>query len=223
MVSLILKKKRRITLDRVDELSKLMDLSSSERFFFKNLIESEGLPASEKMRPPQQKRKEVSSHILNDWLNIYVKDHFKLKVIQEKPNLLYKKLAHIAPPKRIDKALSFLLKAGHLRRDLDGRITPETPLAVVDQKISNKKVKSFHKNALKLAKDSIDFFEVNQRYANTATIALTEKRYEELIGLIDEFTEKFKDFAETEDASENPDQIYQLIINLSPTGSKTNE
>lgn len=223
LVSLILKKKRRITIDRAEELSKLLDLSSSEKFFFKNLIESDGLPQPEQVALPKVKRKEVSSHILNDWLNIYVKDHFKLDVIQKNPKLLYKKLAHIAPPKRIDKALSFLLKEGHLRRNLEGHILPETPLAVMDQKVSNKKVRNFHKNALKLAKNNIDFFEVNQRYANTATIALTERRYEELIGLIEEFTEKFKVFAEEENASEKPDQIYQMIINLSPTGSKIND
>ncbi|MGH1468095.1 MAG: TIGR02147 family protein [Bdellovibrionales bacterium] len=223
LVSLILKRKRRITIDRVEELSKLLDLSSSEKFFFKNLIESDGEASPEKITLPKIKRKEIGSHILSDWLNIYVKDHFKLKQVQSNPRLLYKKLAHIAPPKRIDKALSFLLKEGHLRRDLEGRIFPEVPLAIADQKISSQKVKNFHKNALKLAKNNIDFFEVDERYANTATIALTEKRYEELVGLIDEFTEKFKAFAEVEDSSEKPDQIYQLIVNLSPTGSKIDE
>jgi uncharacterized protein (TIGR02147 family) len=223
LVSLILKKQRRITIDRIDEIAKLIDLSSSEKFFFKNLIEGNEKQNPQQISLPKFKRKEVSPHILNDWLNIYVKDHFKLESVQKNPKLIYQKLAHIAPPKRIEKAFSFLLKHGHLRRNLEGHIVTETPLTVTDQKVPNKKVKNFHKNALKMAKNNIDFYETHKRYANTATVALTKKRYEELITLIDEFTEKFKVFAEHEDSNDSPDQIYQLIVNLSPTGGKTDD
>jgi|GEM_PF-6436038 len=38
LISLILKRQRRINLDRVDEIAKLLDLSASEKFVFKNWV-----------------------------------------------------------------------------------------------------------------------------------------------------------------------------------------
>jgi len=175
------------------------------------------------MSLPKLKRKDVGTHILSDWLNLYVKNHFQLTPVQTNPKALHKMLAHIASPQRIDRAVSFLLREGHLKRTMDGRTVPDVPLTVTDPRVSNVKIKRFHKNALKIAKDSIDFYETDKRYANTATMALSKKRYEELTVLIDEFTEKLKAFSESKPENDQSEQIYQMIINLSPVGGKTDD
>lgn len=50
LVSLILRGRRRITLDRTDEFAQLMDLSSSEKFYFKNWIENKETHPSPHMK-----------------------------------------------------------------------------------------------------------------------------------------------------------------------------
>lgn len=226
LISLIVSKKRKISIDRLDELAKLLNLNAAEKYYFKNRLE--GTYAQLPSSPPtqkQQKRKEVGTHLLTDWLNVYVKDSFQLPRIQSNPDLIYSHLSALAPAKRIKKSLDFLLKNGYLKKTPDGKVVIDTTLTTSDPKVSDKKIRAFHKNALKLAKTNIDLFSIEERLANTATIALTPKKYRELMSLIEDFAEAFKNFAEkeTEATSEENIQVYQLILNLSPIGGGKNE
>lgn len=222
LISLILSKKRKITLDRVDEISKLMQLNVQEKIYFRNWVAKEnGEPSVESrtaIEAPRHNRKEVATSILNDWINIYVKDCFQLAKVQENPELVYRYLASHAHPHRIKRAIEFLLREGHLRRTLDGKIVVEANLAVADPQVPSKKIRQFHKGALGVAKAALDLFPPQERIANTLIIPLNEKSYGELVEIIDDFKEKLQDFAAHN--QEVGDRLYQLILNLSPTGGK---
>lgn len=223
LVSLILARKRKITLDRAEELAKLLQLNVQEKIYFRNWIartENPHLeaPALKVESEVRHNRKEVGTHILNDWINVYVKDCFQLPKVQENPELVHRYLASYAHPQRIEKAVEFLLREGHLRRTLDGRIVVEANLAVTDPKIPSKKIRQFHKGALGVAKGALDLFPPSERHANTLIIPLNEKSYSELMEIIQDFSDKLKDFAAHN--NETGDRLYQLILNLSPTGGK---
>lgn len=225
LVSLILQKKRKITLERVEEISKLLRLSSPEKFYFKDWIEQAKPQMSESpagasrndTRPIRQ-RKEVGSHLLKDWVNVYVKDCFEIPAVQSNRQLIYEILSSIATRKRIDRAVSFLLKEGHLRTALDGRIMVDTPLTTATSEIPNKQIRQFHRNTLEIAKKALELFSTDQRYANALILPLDEKNYGQLTELIQEFAEKIQRFAE----APKPEgaRLYQFILNLSPTGGK---
>jgi uncharacterized protein (TIGR02147 family) len=221
LISLILKGRRKITIDRIDELSRLMALTAPEKTFFRNLVqrESGSVKGAGFAERSEKNRKEASVHILTDWLNVYVKDCFHIEEIQRQPELLYRQLAPLASNQRIKKSLDFLLKEGYLRRQLDGRIVIETNLTVTDPQVPSQKIRNFHKAALKIAQQAVDLYPPTERFANTVLIALTPERYQDLIRLIQDFTEKLKDFAEV--ASPASDRLYQIAVNVSPTGGKT--
>lgn len=224
LVSLILSRKRKITLDRVDELSKLLLLNVQEKIYFRNWItrketaSDEGTASTKTEAPVRHYRKDVGTHILNDWINVYVKDCFQLPKVQSDPELVHRYLASYAHPKRIEKAIEFLLREGHLRRTLDGKIVVEANLAVADPKVPSKKIRQFHKGALGVAKAAIDLFPPQERLANTLIVPLNEKSYGELLEIIQDFSEKLQEFAAHN--QETGDRLYQLIVNLSPTGGK---
>lgn len=94
LVSLVLKGQRQLTWDRVDEFAILLKLNSTERSFLKSWLE---LPQSENRflhKPPAQKnRKTASIHLLQDWLNVYVKDCFENELVQQKPDLVFQLLS----------------------------------------------------------------------------------------------------------------------------------
>ena len=99
LISLIIRKKRNLTVDRIDEISKLLNLNVTERFFFrqwimadKNFIETPTKPRS---------RKDASTSILSDWINLYIKDLFLIPAVQKNPELVEKQMLGIASPKRI--------------------------------------------------------------------------------------------------------------------------
>ncbi len=222
LVSLVIQGKRTLTLDRADEFSKLLNLNVSEKIYFrkwlgqledKDFLEDGFAPSA------TGTRKDVGLGLLSDWINVYVKDFFHIPAVQKNPELIKKQLMTVVPPKRIAKAVQFLLREGYLRKTIDGRVVLDTTLAISEPNVPSRKIRQFHKGALSLAKVALDLFQPNERLANTLIITLDEQRYEELNGLIQEFTEKLKDFA-----AKNPEKagnrLYQFIINLSPVGGK---
>lgn len=218
LVSLILSGKRNITLERVDEFAKLLKLTTSEKIFLKNwLEEKDPHVASQKVSRPTKNRKEAGTHLLKDWLNIYVKDAFEIEQIQNNPEMVYRKLGGIAGRSRVDKSIDFLMREGYLRKTLDGKIVPDTPQTVVDPQVPHIKIRQFHKAALNIAKAAIDSHPASERYANTMVLAMDEQKYQELVQVIQEFAEKLKDFAVE---SQGPD-LYQVLVHLTPAGGKS--
>jgi uncharacterized protein (TIGR02147 family) len=222
LVSLILKGKRKITLDRVDELSKLMNLMPHERQYFRDWVSRDKRPSSEQeiqqlTTPPQARRKTTSVHILNDWVNVFVKDAFDLGNIRANPDEIYALLGGIASKKRVDQSIKFLLQHGYLRRNAAGHIVPDAPLHSVDQKIPNDKVRKFHKALLQNAKDAIEQYSSAERYANALVLSLNKDSYKRLIELIAEHGDSLQSFAE---GLEEGSMLYQLTINLCPTGGR---
>jgi uncharacterized protein (TIGR02147 family) len=219
LVSLVLKGKRTLTLDRCDEFSQLMNLGAAERAYFKNWIASRhdvpGSAAPLNTAASKSQRKEVSHILLSDWLNVFVKDFFQIPEIQKNPERLFELLGHVATRARIEKSIRFLRREGYLRSTLDGRLEPETNLAVADTKVPSAKVRQFHKAALELARRNIELFPPGERLANTLIIPLNKKKYDEFLLLIEEFAEKLKDFAAANTDGEN---LYQFVLNLSPVG-----
>ena len=223
LVSLMLQGKRKVSLDRVDELSLLLKLSPSEKQAFRNLVESEmPTPKNQKFikgkAPTKElgKRNEVSDSILYNFLNIYVKDAFQLKNIQENPELIYKKLAFLADEKSIRKSIHFLLREGYLRKTLDNKIVLDQPLSIKEPKESHLLVRRFHKKALKLATVGLDLVPTEKRLANTFIVPLDQATYFEMLDMIRAFTDTLKQFSETR--ALDGENLYQLTLHLTPTG-----
>jgi len=224
LVSLILKGKRKVTIDRVDDLCKIMDLSALEKQHFIILIEpQDSILSSEPSDPRRIKsgRRHVSTDFLSDWLNVYVKDAFRFPNIQKNPKELYALLAGIAPPKRIDRSLDFLLRYGFLRKTGDGRIIEDFPVHVAEPGKANQRIRNFHKAALKIARSGIEQYDVTERFANASVIPLNPKAYEQLTEIISNFSNELKTFAETNKSEDG--RLYQIIVNVTPTGGKAGE
>lgn len=228
LVSLVIARKRTLTTDRVDEFSKLLGLTPAERHFFKSWIGNTPSTSAVSAAPlrasplvariERRNRKDVSTHILKDWLNVYVKDLFMFADVQRQPSLAEKMLLHIASPKRIRASIDFLMREGHLRKTLDGRVVLDTPLSIADPRVPSQKIRAFHKAALGIAQKAIDRVPPTERLANTLIVPVNQKSYLELVELIEEFGEKLKDFA-----AHHPDDgttLYQLLVNVSPVGGK---
>jgi len=226
LISLILKRERVITPERVEDLSKVMGLTSSERQYFKDWIEKIAL--GEKFEPvtekAQAKRKNVSTHLLKDWLNVYVKDAFSLSSIQSDPERIFAFLGGIASRARIEKSIRFLLGNGYLRKTQDGKIVLDTPLAVSDQGLPNSKIRQFHRASLKIARDAVEQYPVDERLANALVVTVDKEEYSELCDIVAEFSEKLKKYSEKKSEKKNEKlgkRLYQVLINLSPTGGKS--
>ncbi len=226
LISLIIKGKRKITLDRIDELAKLLQLSLIEKNYLKDCItptpphDSDSSPLSLVDKRKISRVQSVSLHLLNDWLNVYVKDSFQIPAIQKNPELIYSQLAHIATRKRIQRSFAFLIREGYLRRTLDNQVVVETDLALTESPIPNIKIRQFHKAALEIAKQSLETVEMDKRLINSLVLPLNEEKFEELKELIHHFAHQLKEFASNLQPDDNY-HLHQININLTPTRRKT--
>ena len=222
LISLIIHKKRNITIDRADELAKFLQLTPAEKTYFKQMIQPDQAPgasSSSSPRTPKEYRKEVSTHLLTDWLNVYVKDCFQIKALQENPELIYKQLNSIAPKRRIDKSIQFLIHEGHLRKTPEGKLVTDTPLAVTSSQLPSRKIRQFHKNALSIARNALDIYSIDERMTNTLVMPLNDQSYAEFCEIIKEFASRIQEFAES--LPEEGERLYQVTVSLNPTGGKT--
>nr|HPI40011.1 hypothetical protein [Pseudobdellovibrionaceae bacterium] len=71
LVTLVLQGKRPLTLDRVDEFSKLFRLNAVEKSYLKTWVLEKNNPEPKLNTHHPKNRKEVSTHILKDWINMY--------------------------------------------------------------------------------------------------------------------------------------------------------
>ena len=228
LISLIVSKKRSITVDRADELGRLLNLNSFERTHFRGWIQtlSGGTPGRKDVKAdedsiPSSKRKNVSTSLLSDWINVYVKDLFQLESVRKNPTLIDRFLLPFASAKRIRRATSFLFREGHLRKNQTGETVLDSPLSIADPRVPSAKIRQFHKAALRIAQASLDLYPAHERLANTLVLPLSEADYREMLVLVDEFAERIKDFASTR--PDKADRLYQFVLNISPVGGKQNE
>src|SRR5690606_12701823 len=86
LVSLVIQGKRNLTLDRVEEFSRLLNLNVSERIYFRKWIgqleDKDFIEGGEVRASAHGTRKEVGLGLLSDWINVYVKDFFNLPAVQ---------------------------------------------------------------------------------------------------------------------------------------------
>ena len=224
LISLILQRKRRVTIDRAEGLSELCTLSGREKGYFIEWIRKRNVrPGSQKEPSAEEKprfsaRRHASSSLLKDWLNIYVKDSIRLCRSKDQKKSLFRLLAGIADEARIEKSLKFLLREGYLRVNLKGVLVEDTPLTTTGDGKTNQYVRKFHKKSLQIAREGIDMYDTNERFANAMILPLNQENYTELVQIIKEFSEKLKDFSEKHQT--NNEKLYQVIINLCPTGGK---
>ncbi len=219
LISNILAGKRRITEDRIQDLSKVLKLSATERDFFKSLIwEDENGGATTPNLDTTSKRRRVSSFILNDWINPFVKDSVRLRSVRENFRAIYSELSAIGTKKRIDKSVEFLVRHGYLKKNEQGKLIESDPLHVLGDENVDKKIRRFHKNTLELAKRGLDQFSVEERLAQAMILPLDEESHTELRELIQEFSKDLQNFSERHKDKDH--RLYQLIMHLTPTGGE---
>ena len=221
LVSLILKGERRICLDRCEAISKLCNLNAKERHYFKAWIGRTSGELTERTIGGEKAgrsgtRRNVSSFLLKDWVNVYAKDAVRLKRVQDDPQEIFRELGGIASPTRIEKALRFLIQEGYLRRNQEGNLVEDATLMVTPDGPVDHLIRRFHKQCLSIARSSIDQYGTDERYANALILPLNKQSYPELVELIKEFSEQLKDFAQKH--RDDDERLYQVILNISPTG-----
>ncbi len=224
LVTRIAKGERTLTRDNVEPLTKLLKLTVQEKVYLDEWVVS-SRKASRGGDVPQmevvksRRRSSPQNHILSDWLNVYLKDAANLTGFSNNSQVLKRLLGNIASESHIERSLQFLLREGFLRTDQDGKIVENEVLTTTTDEIPNEKIRTFHKKTLEIARNALEVFPAEKRRASALVLTLSPKSFLELKQLLSEFYEKLLVFAE--EHPDEHDQLYQVIMHLSPVGGRS--
>ena len=215
LISNIIAGKRRITIDRIADLAKLLKLSSFERKQFEVLVSGDSPEGPQLLEKPPRSKK-TSSFLLSDWINPFVKDALRLDSVKSNLSNLYRELSALATQKRIDKSLRFLLANGYICKTESGKLVEAEIVHVVDDSEADQKIRQFHRQTLELAKRGMETFSSNERMAQAMILSLDDESFEALLELIKKFSTELQEFSEQ--YHDRDSRLYQLILHLTPTG-----
>jgi uncharacterized protein (TIGR02147 family) len=218
LVSQVLAGKRRLTRDQLPSFAQVLRLTQLEFDFIDRNLRTDLWQKSAEISKEIPRQREAKNHILNFWLNSYVKDLVNLKGFKPDSKTLHKMLAGIATPSQVERSIGFLFKEGFWRRKENQDVVPDEPVVLSSNEIPNEKIRDFHKQALKVALRGVDVFPSHRRKASTVLVSVDKDKVDELRGLIDSFQERLIQFIE-----ENPtgqDELIQIAIHMTPVGGK---
>jgi uncharacterized protein (TIGR02147 family) len=222
--------KRRLTRDLVEPLTRLLRMTGDERVYLDRWVKSDrtevrriAVPSKDDPVPDTKNRRKrgAQNHLLQDWLNVYVRDAVKLKGFKPDIMQIFRTLGGIASPQRIGRSLQFLLREGFLRRTLDGQIVQNDVLVTSSDGVPNAKIRAFHKQALAIARRNLDLLPIESRQEAALIMHLNPESVAELRQLLKEFYERLLQFAD--ERPEENEGLYQVLINFTPISAAGTE
>src|SRR5690606_30291058 len=148
-------------------------------------------------------------------------DSFHLQDFKPDPDWIHHILGHIISLPRIKKSLEFLLREGFVRRTPEGNLVLQNFDEETTDEISNKHIRSFHKQALNIARQGIDLYSVEERRADAYILAVNEENLKKLKTLLVECMDQVVSFRQ-EHANDN-ERLYQVIMHLTPISKESTQ
>lgn len=228
LVSRVAKGERSVTPDQVEGFAKLLKLTAEEKLYLDRWVRQlrrPPVPGHSRDTDPETRkgasRRTPQNHLLDDWLNVYVRDAARLRSFRPEPEALFRLLGGIASLSHIRRSLTSLFRQGFLRKSPDGRVVKNEFLATTTDEIPNAKIRRFHKKALEIARRNLDLFPLSRRRESAMILPVDQKNLPELKALLKDFQQQLIAFAE--DHPNDDEQLYQVVINLTPIGSHDDE
>jgi len=233
LISQIAKGQRRLTRDRVEAVGSLLQLSWQEIKFLDqwialkrkvapqviaaesntkasqiNLVDGEGIPKPE-------------NNLVGYWLNPYVREACRLSSFRMDPIVIHKLLGGIATLKQISRSLQFLISHGLLRKNLQGKMVVNEDVAFTTDNEPNVKIKTFHRQALQIARKGMQLYPISRRRSETYILAVNEDQIEALKSLIGDCMDRVEQF--DKEQTDSKEALYQITMHLTPIGGSREE
>jgi uncharacterized protein (TIGR02147 family) len=215
LISQVLAGRRRLTRDQLPTFAKIFKLNDFEVTTLDQSLTRHSVDSTDAL--PERRARETKNHILSDWIHVYVKDLVNLRGFSLDSKRLTRMLFGLTVEKRIQKSIEFLLREGFWRRTAENRVVPEDAALVSTNEIPNEKIRTFHKQALKIAVRGLDLFPSDRRKATTVLIAVDREKVADLKAMVDGFQTQLLKFIEEHPAG--GDDLIQIAIHLTPVGA----
>jgi uncharacterized protein (TIGR02147 family) len=136
----------------------------------------------------------------------------------------YKALAEHTRPrisvKQARESILLLLKLNLARKEADGKFVPTNSVLTTGKSWKSLAIRSFQQQSINLAMEAFERFTPEERDISTVSIAVGKDDMEEIKRVTGEYRRTVLQIAS---ASEKPDRVYQLNIQLFPLSLRENQ
>lgn len=219
LVTMILKRERRITVERLPALAALLRLSESELESFAALA-GLSVEASPPEAPSARRRPcaPAQESLLAPWQNVYVWSLVRLAAFRPDPDDISRLVARLFSPAAAARSLRFLTHHGFLRWTPGKRLVPDDPHLETTDDVASEQIRSFHRKALQIASDLTFTTPVNEREAHTILLNLNESSFEILREKLRQVAKEVMEFADGRETES--ERLYQVVINAVPVSRR---
>lgn len=225
LLKMVIDGKRNLSRKSIDKFIKGTDLREKEALFFRNLVlfnqAKTALEKYEHYSVLQALTKQVPQHLMEEdhfeyfdkWYYSVIREgicHYNYKDDWEKV------AASVTPSITADQAkeaVDWLLNNGLIRRTGKGTYEQVQKAITTRSEVRSIVIRNFNRQMIKLAGDSLDAFNVKQRYATGITVGITSEAYDMLVAEIEAFRDRVVQIA---DRVVGHDKVCQVNIQLFP-------
>ncbi len=220
LVSQVLNNKRRLTRDQLPLFSHIFMLNETEVEYIDKQLKGQIKKINTDQLKPRKIEK-ISNHILKDWINVYVKDTCELSSFKLDAKTIYHLLGEIAPVKRIQRSMDYLLYEGFWKKSQNEEVKVNETAVETTCDIPSKKIKQFHRKSLDIAKRGLEVYPTNQRFVSRHLLSVDQNAKAELNLMIRKFQQEIKDFIEAHPGGD--EELLQINLCMIPIGGVTND
>lgn len=223
---LIIQGKRLLTTKVARTIASSMNLKGVERRYLMRLAEMESL-TDEKARDKafssllELKAELVTSEgdknkleFFSNWYNVAIFELLSYEDASDDPEWISKVLVPSVVVTKVKKSLDLLQNLNYLAFDEDKkRLVPTTTSIDTGDEVSGLAVLSYHKQMIKLAKDSILRVRRNERYISSVTVSVSAKKFDSIKDKINKLQDEIIKLSEE---SEEKEDVIQVNFQMFP-------
>jgi uncharacterized protein (TIGR02147 family) len=154
---------------------------------------------------------------LKDWYHCVIREMVDFPDFKEDSDYIKKKLFYAIKPDAIKKSLDFLIEAGFLVRDENGKLTKKDKTLATgdirDKELIGTIARNHHLSMIELAQKAVSNLTKEERSVSNTTLGVSAAAYAEVLKRIEQLRLEVLEIAA---ADRTADQVFQLNVNLFP-------
>lgn len=223
---MIIKGERNLSIKTIEKFAEGLKLSSKEKRFFELLVlysQTEDLQLKAKYFSEViaikanlaglHKLEKEKFDFLSKWQSVAIYVLVGLKDFNADPEWISKRLGAKITPTQAKEAVQNLLKLKMIESDSENNLKQVSGAVTVADDTKSMAVFEYHQSMLRLASEALRKTPQTEREMNGATISIPKNKLPELKEKIRAFRKEINMFASS---FENPDEVYQMNIQLFP-------
>lgn len=212
----------------VERVASAMNLGGFERVFFRYLVEFNQAKDDETRKNAYASMQDIAKAN-----KIRVVDSDAFTYFESWKNPVLRELAALMPgatpeavaemcwqpitADEVRKSLDFMVKVGLLQKKSENEYVQTDKAVIGNSEVFPVTIRSMHREMAGFAQKAIDEFDVNDRNFSGVTMSVDKNAYEQIIRELESCRRKIVAIA---NASEKPDQVYRLNLQMFPLSKK---